>query len=169
MNARLNARRPTARVSLFGIAILTAVMASASSHLAARTTATIDQDLLATREAAWRAYFAGDTKALGDMLPDDFIGINMQDAPFANRAAALEGSKAFREAGGRLVRLAFPETQAQRFGDVVVLYGRFEAVIVSNTGGAERTMRGRLTETFVKRNGKWMHPGWHLDLTTGQS
>ena len=74
-------------------------------------------------------------------------------------------SRAFRERGGRLVRLAFPETQAQRFGDVVVLYGRYEVVI--HSGGAEHTMRGRLTEMFVRRNGKWLHPGWHLDLTPG--
>jgi len=63
------------------------------------------------------------------------------------------------------VRMMFPETQAQRFGDVVVLYGRFEVVFQS--GGAERTRRGRLTEIFVRRDGKWLHPGWHLDVTAG--
>ena len=87
----------------------------------------------------------------------------MDEAPFTNRAQTLDGARAFRERGGRLVRLAFPETQAQRFGDVVVLYGRYEVVIQSD--GAERTMRGRLTEMFVRRGGKWLHPGWHLDLT----
>jgi ketosteroid isomerase-like protein len=50
-------------------------------------------------------------------------------------------------------------------GDVVVLHGRYEAVIESD--GQERTMRGRLTEMFVRRDGKWVHPGWHLDLTPG--
>ncbi len=87
------------------------------------------------------------------------------DAPFTNRAQILDAARAFRERGGRLVRLTFPETQAQRFGDVVVLYGRFEVVFQS--GGAERTRRGRLTEMFVRRDGKWLHPGWHLDLTAG--
>jgi uncharacterized protein DUF4440 len=106
-----------------------------------------------------------DVKALGDMLPEEFIGINMNDGPFANRAQILDAARAFRERGGRLVRLTFPETQAQRFGDVVVLYGRFEVVFQS--GGEERTRRGRLTEMFVRRNGKWLHPGWHLDLTAG--
>ena len=89
----------------------------------------------------------------------------MEDGPFAGRATTLDGARAFRDRGGRLVRLAFPETQAQRFGDVVVLYGRYEAVIQS--GEAERTMRGRLTEIFVRRDGKWAHPGWHLDLAAG--
>jgi hypothetical protein len=104
-------------------------------------------------------------KALGDVLPEDFIGINMNDAPFANRPQILDAARVFRERGGRLVRLTFPETQAQRFGDVVVLYGRFEVVFQS--GGTERTRRGRLTEIFVRRDGKWLHPGWHLDVTAG--
>jgi Domain of unknown function (DUF4440) len=98
-----------------------------------------------------------------ELLPPEFIGISMNDAPFANRQETLEGARAFRERGGRLVRLAFPETKSQRTGDVVVLYGRYEAVIES--GGSERTLRGRLTEVFVRHKGKWLHPGWHLDLT----
>ena len=132
-----------------------------AEEVAARET--IDPEVLAAREAAWRAYFGGDVHTLGNLLPEDFIGIGMNDAPFANRAGTLDGARAFREGGGRLVRLAFPETQAQRYGDVVVLYGRYEAVIF--TEGAGRTLRGRLTETFVRREGKWLHPGWHLDLT----
>jgi ketosteroid isomerase-like protein len=151
--------RTTARV--FGIALLAAVMSASGSRVAANEA--IDPEVLVAREAAWRAFYDGDVKALGDVLPEDFIGINMNDAPFTNRAKVLDASRAFRERGGRLVRLTFPETQAQRFGDVVVLYGRFE--VVFHSGGAERTMRGRLTEMFVRRDGKWLHPGWHLDLT----
>jgi hypothetical protein len=143
-----------------GIVLLAALPAS-YSPLAA--TAAIDQEVLTAREAAWRAYFAGDVKTLGDLLPEEFIGISMDDTPFADRATTLDGARAFREKGGHLVRLSFPDTQAQRFGDVVVLYGRYEAIIYSD--GAERTLRGRLTEMFVRRSGKWQHPGWHLDLT----
>jgi hypothetical protein len=128
-----------------------------------RQSTTIDPEVLAAREEAWRAYFAGDVKALGDLLPPEFIGIGMNDGPFADRATTLDGSKTFHERGGRLVTLTFPETRAQKFGDVVVLYGRYELVLES--GGEQRTMRGRLTEMFVRRDGKWVHPGWHLDLT----
>jgi hypothetical protein len=145
-----------------GIALLATVFSTSYAHVEAN--AGVDQEILAAREAAWRAYFGGDVKALGDLLPPEFIGISMNEAPFADRARTLDGAREFRERGGRLIRLAYPETQAQRIGDVVVLYGRYEAVIES--GGAERTLRGRLTEIFVKRNGKWVHPGWHLDLTT---
>jgi hypothetical protein len=118
--------------------------------------------VLAVREAAWRAFFGGDVTTLGDLLPPEFIGIGMTDGPFTDLTATLDAARAFRDRGGRLVRLASPETDAQVLGDVVVLYGRYEVVVFS--GGAERTMRGRLTELFVKRNGKWLHPGWHLDL-----
>jgi len=146
---------------VLGIALLSTVMSASGSHVAAD--AAIDPEVLAVREAAWRAFYDGDVKTLGDQLPEEFIGINMNDSPFTNRAKVLDASRAFRERGGRLVSLTFPDTQAQRYGDVVVLYGRFEVVFYS--GGAERTMRGRLTEIFFRRDGKWLHPGWHLDLT----
>ena len=90
--------------------------------------ATVDPEVLRLREAAWRAWFAGDEAALTRMLPPEFIGINMQAGPFSTREKTLEQARAFRAAGGRLVRLEFPETRAQRYGDVVVLYGRYVAV-----------------------------------------
>ncbi|MGE0452148.1 MAG: nuclear transport factor 2 family protein [Vicinamibacteria bacterium] len=149
----------------FGIAVLSAAMAA--FHPCVAADAAVDPEVLVAREAAWRAYFGGDVELLGDLLPPEFIGIGWSDAPLGDRASALAGARAFHESGGRLVRLAFPETRAQRFGDVVVLYGRFDVVLES--GGAERAFRGRLTEVFVKRDGKWAHPGWHLDLTAAQA
>jgi hypothetical protein len=126
--------------------------------------AAVDAKVLIARETAWRSYFAGDVKTLGDLLPPEFIGLGMNDEPFGDRATTLADSQAFHERGGRLVSLSFPETRQQRYGDTVVLYGRFVAVIES--GGKQATMRGRLTETFVRRDGKWWHPGWHLDLAS---
>lgn len=121
-------------------------------------------DVLAVREAAWRAYFSGDEDGLRAMLPADFIGISMEDAPLTGLKETLAGARTFREKGGRLISLTFPETRAQQYGDVVMLYGRYEAVI--ETGGARQTLRGRLTEVFLRKDGTWVHPGWHLDLTT---
>jgi len=101
-----------ATACVFGIVLLAAVMSASGSRVAAD--AAIDPEVLVAREAAWRAFYDGDVKALGDVLPEDFIGINMNDAPFANRAQILDAARVFRERGGRLVRLTFPETQAQR-------------------------------------------------------
>jgi hypothetical protein len=153
----------TAAVLLLG-AVMTGFSTQASQSDQNGQIDHIDRDILIAREAAWRAYFGGDVQTLGDLLPPEFIGISMNEGPFTDRATTLAGARAFKEKGGRLVRLTFPETRAQRFGDAVVLYGRYEAII--ETGGAERTLRGRLTETFVRRNGKWLHPGWHLDLVS---
>lgn len=122
----------------------------------------IDPEVLALREAAWRAWFAGDEAALGAMLPEEFLAIGTAGTEISSRAQTLADSRAFKASGGRLVTLSFPETLAQRFGDVVVLYGSYEAEIES--GGVRKPLKGKLTEVFVKRDGRWMHPGWHLDV-----
>jgi len=126
----------------------------------------IDPEVLSLRAEAWRAWFAGDEAALGKMLPPEFIGIGMGPGPFSTRTATLEESRSFHARGGRLVDIDFPETQAQRYGDVVVLYGRFRIVMESE--GRQQTISGRLTETFVRKDGRWLHPGWHLDQTPPQ-
>ncbi|GMU65586.1 MAG: hypothetical protein AMXMBFR36_18600 [Acidobacteriota bacterium] len=135
--------------------------------LRAAATAAIDPEVLELREAAWRAYFAGDETGLGSMLSDDFIGINMVDGAFVTRAAALEQARSVRTSGERLTTLEFPETRAQRYGDVVILYGRFTAVVESGgTDPKTQILRGRLTEMFLREGGQWIHTGWHLDLAS---
>jgi hypothetical protein len=121
----------------------------------------MNQDVLHLREATWRAWFSGDDAALRRILPADFIGISAEPGPLLSLDMVIEQSRAFRAAGGRLVTLEFPETRFQRDGPVVVLYGRFEAVIES--GGTQKTSCGRLTEMFVTRDGALVHTGWHLD------
>jgi hypothetical protein len=148
------------RAAVAGLGVMLAVAATASGPEVPRGE-TPDPAVLRLREAAWRAWFAGDEAALGRVLPPEFIGINMQAGPLSSRDETVAQAKAYRAAGGRLVRLEFPETRAQRYGDVVVLYGRYVAVMES--GGVEQTVSGRLTEVFVRRDGGWLHPGWHLD------
>ena len=100
-------------------------------------------------------------RTLGDLLPEEFIGIGMKRAPASRTAPPrLDGAGAFRvaEGGGRLVRLALRETRAQRFGEVVVLYGHYEAMRLS-PGVRSASCGGRLTEMFVRRDGRWLRPG----------
>jgi hypothetical protein len=157
-------------LALFAFSIPTLGVASsgqAASPAAAPTNVAgtaPDAEILRLREAAWRAWFAGDAAALREMLPPEFIGIDMGDEPFSDLATTLEQAQAFSADGGRLVSLEFPETRAQQFGDVVVLYGRFRVVLESK--GTSNTYSGRLTEVFVRRAGRWWHPGWHLDLAS---
>ncbi len=121
----------------------------------------IDAEVLALRESAWRAWFAGDEAALRTVLPIEFLAISAGEGEISDLETTISSSLAFKKGGGKLLSLSFPETRAQRFGDTVVLYGSFDAVIFS--AGAEKAFRGRLTEVFVKRDGRWVHPGWHLD------
>jgi hypothetical protein len=121
----------------------------------------IDPDVLALRESAWRAWFAGDEAALRSMLPEDFLGIGWGGTEISTRDQSIASSRDFKKAGGRLVSLSFPETRAQRIGDTVVFYGSYEVTFA--VGTTEQKVRGQLTEVFVKRNGRWVHPGWHLD------
>lgn len=121
----------------------------------------IDPEVLALRESAWRAWFTGDEAALRAMLPAEFLAISSGDGEISGLEKTIASSRAFKDGDGGLVALAFPETHAQRFGDTVVLYGSYEATIV--TEGVEKKLHGQLTEVFVKRAGKWLHPGWHLD------
>ena len=118
--------------------------------------------VLVVREAAWRAWFGGDEAALRTILPKEFLSIGAGSTEITDLEKTVAESRAFKESGGRLVSLKFPETQAQRFGDTVVLYGSYEATFARGT--EEKQMKGWLTEVFVKRDGKWVHPGWHLDL-----
>ena len=121
----------------------------------------IDPDVLKLREAAWRAWFDGDEAALRAMLPEDFLGIGWAGAEISTRDKTIASSVGFKKSGGRLVSLSFPETRAQRIGDTVVFYGSYEVTLAE--GDKETSVRGKLTEVFVKRDGKWIHPGWHLD------
>jgi Domain of unknown function (DUF4440) len=143
------------------LAVLALVVLGAAIR-AQPTRGPVDPDVLALREAAWRAWFAGDEAALKPMLPPEFIGLSWGGGEWDDVTRTIAGSKEFKGSGGKLTRLAFPETRAQRYGDVVILYSRFE-VAIADPGGKEQTTKGRATEVFVKKNGKWMHPGWHLD------
>jgi len=151
---------PPVAVSLANVADAPSPAASSPSPPAAET---IDRELLATRDKAWRAWFAGDTASLEAMLPREFLGYSMSGEEISDRAGTLAASRGFAASGGRLERLAFPATRAQCFGDVVVLYSVYEIGIVDGAGKAS-TMRGRATEVFVRRDGRWLHPGWHLDV-----
>jgi hypothetical protein len=145
--------------------MVTATLALAALAVPAETgPSPVEPRVLELRETAWRAWFAGDEATLRRLLPPDFIGIDMGDAPLNGLERTIEDARAFAAGGGRLIRLEFPETRAQVHGDVVVLYGRFRVVLEQD--GRESTFAGRLTEVFVRRDGDWVHPGWHLDLAS---
>ena len=118
------------------------------------------KELFAAREAVWRAWFAGDTKKLTELLPPELVTIEPSSKTFGTLKSNLEGSRGFAAGGGKLTRLVFPTTEIQAYGATVILYTTFEMDVLE--GGKTRTDRGAATEVFVRRNGRWINTGWQL-------
>jgi ketosteroid isomerase-like protein len=118
-------------------------------------------ELLKARESVWRSWFANDTKALKVLVPPDTIVISSGEEKWKNQADILESAAKFHAAGGKLVRLEFPRTEIQRFGDVAVTYSQY--LYEAEVDGKRSVTSGRVTEIFVLRNGHWTNPGWHTD------
>jgi ketosteroid isomerase-like protein len=118
-------------------------------------------DLLKVREQVWRAWFANDKKSLEELVPPETIVISSGEQKWKNRAEVLQSAADFQAAGGKLVRLEFPRTEVQHFGDVAIIWSEY--VVETEMNGKRSTSSGRVTEIFVKRNGKWTNPGWHTD------
>jgi ketosteroid isomerase-like protein len=135
-------------------------IAEAAGETAA-TDAAQRRELLAARESVWHAWFQNDQARLRKLLPPDTLAINNGEEAWQSRDEILEAAARFAAAGSRLVRLEFPRTEIQRFGDVAVLYSRWEFEV--ETAGKREVSSGRSTEVFVRRKGRWVNPGWHLD------
>jgi ketosteroid isomerase-like protein len=119
------------------------------------------KSLLEAREEVWRAYFAGDRATLEKLLPDELLTMDPGNGEWGNRKGTLEGSAHFAAGGGKLIRLEFPKTEIQAYGDVAIVYSTYTYEI--EQGGKPFTNSGRATEVFVYRNGAWVNPSWHLD------
>jgi hypothetical protein len=117
--------------------------------------------LLKAREAVWRAWFANDTKALEMLVPRDTIVISSGEKEWKNQADILESAAQFHSKGGKLIRLEFPRTEIQRFGDVAITYSQY--LYETEMDGKRTVTSGRVTEIFVLRHGQWTNPGWHTD------
>lgn len=118
-------------------------------------------ELLKSREAVWRAWFANDAKMLEALVPPDTIVISSGEEKWKNQADILQSAAKFQAAGGKLIRLEFPRTEVQRFGDVAITYSQY--LYETEVDGKRSLTSGRVTEIFVLRKGKWTNPGWHTD------
>jgi ketosteroid isomerase-like protein len=118
-------------------------------------------EILNVRESVWRAWFANDAKALERLVPADTIVISSDEAKWKNQADVLRTAAEFQTGGGKLLRLEFPRTEIQRFGDVAIIWTSYRVETEEN--GKRTVNSGRATEIFVRRNGEWVNPGWHTD------
>jgi ketosteroid isomerase-like protein len=117
--------------------------------------------LLDAREAVWRAYFTGDRATLERLIPEETIAIDPGGSTWSNRQAILDGAVEFAKSGGKLLKLEFPKTEIQVYGNTAVVYSNYSYEL--ETGGQQINQAGRVTEVFVLRKGQWVNPGWHMD------
>jgi ketosteroid isomerase-like protein len=118
-------------------------------------------NLLKVRETVWRSWFANDAEALRVLVPPETIVISAGEQEWKHQAAILQSAAEFHAQGGKLIRLEFPRTEVQQFGDVAILYSKY--VVETEMHGKRSISSGRATEIFVLRNGQWTNPGWHTD------
>jgi ketosteroid isomerase-like protein len=122
-----------------------------------------DDQLLRTRETVWRSWFAGDTKALEELVPPGAVVMSGGEAKWKNQADVLRTAAEFHAQGGKLLRLEFPRTEVQHFGDVAIIWSSY--VLETEVDGKRSSDSGRVTEVFVWQHGRWTNPGWHTDAT----
>jgi hypothetical protein len=118
-------------------------------------------NLLKVREAVWRSWFANDSGTLKKLVPPETIVISSGESKWKHQAEILQSAAQFQADGGKLVRLEFPRTETQRFGDVAILYSKY--IVETEMHGKHSVSSGRATEIFVLRDGQWTNPGWHTD------
>jgi len=148
----------------FGVAFLFAVTAArlSAQEYGPQPDATTRTELLTLREAAWRTWFANDPAGFTRIVPGELVAMGWDGGPWTDRAQNVRQMAEFATSGQRLESLAFPLTVFQRYGDVVILYSTFQLVLVDGAN-AQQAISGRGTEVFVRRDGHWIHTGWHLD------
>ncbi len=127
----------------------------------------VRKQILADREAVWRAWFSHESEELERLIPPEALAIGAEREAWSNRDDVLAASRAFVEAGGKLRALEFPRTEIQRFGDVAVVYTSYR--FTTELDGKVKSTAGRGTEIFVFRGERWVNPGWHLDLGVPES
>src|SRR5258708_37447440 len=110
-------------------------------------------ELLRVREAVWHAWFSNDAKLLEKLVPIGTIVISAGEQKWKNQAEVLQSAAQFQAEGGRLVRLDFPRTEIQHFGDVAIVYSQY--LLEIEAGGKRKLSSGRVTEIFVRHHGKW--------------
>lgn len=121
------------------------------------------QSLLAAREAVWRAFFANDRATLDKLIPEELITIEPFGNEFGHRGEVLAGAERMAQSGAKLVRLEFPKTEMQLYGNSAIIYSTYLYELEKD--GQRTPSSGRVTEVFVFRKGQWVNPGWHMDTT----
>jgi hypothetical protein len=122
----------------------------------------IKDQLLAAREAVWRAYFTNDQAALDKLIPAETIELGGSlEKPFVRKADIMASAAQAAKQGLKLTRLEFPQTELQVYGTTAIIYTTY-LYTLQDAQGQERTSTGKATEIFVRRGNAWVNPGWQM-------
>ncbi|HEX6729694.1 MAG TPA: nuclear transport factor 2 family protein [Pyrinomonadaceae bacterium] len=119
------------------------------------------QEIFTAREAVWKAWFTNDRAALEKLIPEEAIAIDGGSETWSDRKAIFASAQQFAESGGKLIRLEFPKTEMQVYGNTIIIYTTF--IVETEVDGKRNVQSGRATEMFVKRGDTLVNVGWHLD------
>jgi hypothetical protein len=156
------------RTPVIAVALILAVAALplSAQQFGPQPDTTTQREILQLREAAWRTWFANDRAGFERIVPAELVALGWDGGPWEDRARTVAQMQAFAQTGMTLTALEFPRNVFQQYGDVVILYTRFRLVLSDREGTPHETT-GRGTEVFVRRGGRWIHTGWHLDTVGG--
>jgi len=121
----------------------------------------VRKELLAAREVAWRSFVQKDTAVVEGILAPELIAIQENSDQWENRERLVKLAKSMGERGVQMTRLEFPRTEIQLFGDTAILY--YTYIMEQKLGANTAVSAGRGMEAFVRRKGRWVDVGWHLD------
>jgi hypothetical protein len=121
----------------------------------------VRKELLDARETAWRSFFQKEPDVVERILAPELIAIQQNSDRWDNRTRLIALAKAMNAQGVQLLRLEFPRTEIQLFGDTAILY--YTYIFETGLKGKSVVDGGRGTEIFVRRDGRWIDVGWHLD------
>ncbi len=104
----------------------------------------IRERILAKRDAVWKAWFANDRAQLEKLIPEEAIAISDGEESGPIEQRSLLARKSFADSGGKLVRLEFPKTEIQAYGNTVLIYTTYvyETEINGKRSTVERTRYG---------------------------
>lgn len=140
-------------------ALLLFVAAPVLAHLSAQSPG--DSELLRVRETVWRAWFANDVQTLHALVPPETIVFSGGEQMWKHQTEIFQSAREFDASGGKLIRLEFPHTEVQHFGNVAVIWSTYKLEL--EVSGNRSASTGRASEIFILRDGHWINPGWHTD------
>jgi hypothetical protein len=149
------------RFLLAGLVTALFLNTSPAHAQAGQVPSSVRTELEKVRQDVWVAWFNNDQKRMNEIIAPELIAISAEDDNWQTKPGTMQSAAGFVQGGGKLIKVEFPHTDIQLYDDVAILYSRY--VVEYQVGDKTMKDAGRATEVFVKKNGRWIHPGWHLD------